>query len=330
MWYEPSTSRHANALDGRAGELAVQHRLLDALVDGGPEALRDDAADDLVHELVALVPLERLEHDVAVAELAAPAGLLLVAPCARDSLRIVSRYGTRGWCSSTSTPKRRCSRSTATSTCIWLIPDRSCSPVCGSRRSTKRRVLLGEAPQRGRHLLLVALRLRGDGEAHHGLGEADRRQLDGPARCRAGGRPSARPSASRPRRCRPRRTLRAARAPCPAAGASAPTRSLPCVRALTSVESLETPLEHAEDVDPAGERVGDRLEDERGRRRARRGRSARFFAGDGTPSTSRSSSAFVPRFFVATPQATGNTSPRVTASLRACATSSAPSSWPSR
>ena len=45
-------------------------------------------------------------------------------------------------------------------------------------------------------------------------------------------------------------------------------------------------------------------------------------AGDGTPSTSRSSSAVVPRFFVATPQATGNSSPRVTASLSACATSS--------
>ena len=30
-----------------------------------------------------------------------------------------------------------------------------------------------------------------------------------------------------------------------------------------------------------------------------------FFAGLGTPSTSRSSSACVPRFFVATPQATG-------------------------
>ena len=55
------------------------HRLLDALVDGGPEALRDDAADDLVDELVALVPVERLEHDLAVAELAAAAGLLLVA-----------------------------------------------------------------------------------------------------------------------------------------------------------------------------------------------------------------------------------------------------------
>ena len=51
-----------------------------------------------------------------------------------------------------------------------------------------------------------------------------------------------------------------------------------------------------------------------------------FFAGDGTPSTSRSSSACVPRFFVATPHATGNTSPRVTAVFSALATSAASSS----
>src|SRR5205814_2355592 len=54
-------------------------RLLYALVHRGPEALRDDAADDLVDELVALMPLERLDHDGAVAELAAAARLLLVA-----------------------------------------------------------------------------------------------------------------------------------------------------------------------------------------------------------------------------------------------------------
>jgi hypothetical protein len=57
---------------------------------------------------------------------------------------------------------------------------------------------------------------------------------------------------------------------------------------------------------------------------------APFFAGDGTPSTSRSSRAVVPRFFEATPHATGKTSPRVTASFNALATSSVDSSWPSR
>ena len=70
---------YGHALHRRAGEVAVEHRLLDPLVDGGPEALRDDAADDLVDELVALVPGPRLEHDLAIAELPAAARLLLVA-----------------------------------------------------------------------------------------------------------------------------------------------------------------------------------------------------------------------------------------------------------
>ena len=55
-----------------------------------------------------------------------------------------------------------------------------------------------------------------------------------------------------------------------------------------------------------------------------------FFAGDGTPSTRRSSTAVVPRFFVATPHMTGKSSPRVTALLSADATSSGVSSCPSR
>src|SRR4030095_12517917 len=103
-----------------------------------------------------------------------------------------------------STPKRRFARSSATSTCIWLIPERISSPVCWSRRrrsvgssSARRRiagaalssapfdfggvgeaqaqcrVLLGQTTDRGRDLLLVALRLRGDGEAHDRLGKPE-------------------------------------------------------------------------------------------------------------------------------------------------------------
>src|SRR5207302_8167605 len=66
---------------GRACKLAVLHRLADALVDRGPEALRDDAADDLVDELVLRLPLavlHRLDQDLAVAELPTAAGLPLV------------------------------------------------------------------------------------------------------------------------------------------------------------------------------------------------------------------------------------------------------------
>ena len=44
---------------------------------------------------------------------------------------------------------------------------------------------------------------------------------------------------------------------------------------------------------------------------------APFLAGEGTPSTSRSRRAVEPKFFVATPHATGKSSPRVTASLSA-------------
>src|SRR5262249_25671306 len=58
--------------------LAVEHRLLDPLVHRGPEALRDDAADDLVLELVALVSGARLDDDLAVAKLPPAARLLLV------------------------------------------------------------------------------------------------------------------------------------------------------------------------------------------------------------------------------------------------------------
>src|SRR5207248_4869650 len=70
---------HPHALHRRPRELAVLHRLLDALVDRRAEALLDDTADDLVDKLVALALRQRLEHDLAVAELAAAAGLLLVA-----------------------------------------------------------------------------------------------------------------------------------------------------------------------------------------------------------------------------------------------------------
>src|SRR5687768_308137 len=70
----------AETLHGRTRQLTVVHRLLNALVDGRSVALRNDAADDLVDEFVAGVALERLEHDVAVPELAAAPCLLLVAP----------------------------------------------------------------------------------------------------------------------------------------------------------------------------------------------------------------------------------------------------------
>ena len=56
----------------------------------------------------------------------------------------------------------------------------------------------------------------------------------------------------------------------------------------------------------------------------------KFSDGAGTPSTIRSSSACVPSFFVAEPQATGNSSPRSTSACRASRSSSAVISSPSR
>ena len=77
-----------------------------------------------------------------------------------------------------STPKRRFARSSATSTCIWLIPERISSPGLLIAAEAKRRILLREAPDRGRDLLLVALRLRRDREAHDRLGEPEVGHLD--------------------------------------------------------------------------------------------------------------------------------------------------------
>ena len=70
---------------------------------------------------------------------------------------MVSRYGTRGGLSSTSTPKRRFMRSTVTSTCTWLMPETIISPVWSSRCTSHHRVFFGEAAQGGDDLVLVAL-----------------------------------------------------------------------------------------------------------------------------------------------------------------------------
>ena len=79
MWCWPSKRRTLHVLDRVAGEHAAGHRLDDALLDRGDEAAGDHAALDRVDELEALAVLVRLDLDLAVAELAAAAGLLLVA-----------------------------------------------------------------------------------------------------------------------------------------------------------------------------------------------------------------------------------------------------------
>ena len=82
---------HPHALDRVAGDGAVRHRLLDPLLDRRDEAAGDRGALDLVDELEPDAVLGRLDLDLAVGELAAPARLLLVAGVgARPGWRIDS------------------------------------------------------------------------------------------------------------------------------------------------------------------------------------------------------------------------------------------------
>ena len=75
--------RDANARERVAGNDAVLHGLLDALVHGGNQRARDAATHDLVNKLIAVAravgPNERLHAQPAVAILTGAAGLLLVA-----------------------------------------------------------------------------------------------------------------------------------------------------------------------------------------------------------------------------------------------------------
>ena len=67
--------RHLHIDDRIAGDHAVLHGLLNALVHGGDELTRDGAADDAVHEFVALAGGIRLDLEPDVTVLAAATGL---------------------------------------------------------------------------------------------------------------------------------------------------------------------------------------------------------------------------------------------------------------
>ena len=70
--------RHAEIDHRIAGEVAARPRVLDALLDRRHELARDRAAEDVVDELEIGAARQRLDFDLAVAELAVAAGLLLV------------------------------------------------------------------------------------------------------------------------------------------------------------------------------------------------------------------------------------------------------------
>ena len=78
---------HAQVMQREAGHRAVGQRLADALLDRRDELARNGAADDLVDELEASATFERLDPQEHLAELAGPAGLLLVAVVPLGGLR---------------------------------------------------------------------------------------------------------------------------------------------------------------------------------------------------------------------------------------------------
>ena len=194
----------------------------------------------------------------------------------------------------------------------------------------QRLILLCETPDRGCDLLLVALRLRGDREAHDRLREPEVRHLDldflvdeQVARLRLlelGHRADvALAEVERGLVLLPLQLEERAE----------PLFPLP--RRLTSVVSaVIVPLRTRKRLMRPANGSATVLKTKIAAEAPSTSIGEPFFAGDGTPSTRRSRSACVPRFLVATPHATGNTSPLVTAALRAAATSCASSSWPSR
>ncbi len=201
----------------------------------------DHAALDLVDELEATALRQRLDLDVAVAELAAAAGLLLVAALrlggALDRLLVGHA--------------RRLEGDLGAEAVLHAVHDHldvhlrepGDDLLAGLRVAVEvdRRVLLLEAAHRGADLVLVALRLRLDRERHHGAGQAERRERDRRLLARRARRRSASPSASRRRRCRRRRTRRRGSSPCRAgraAGRCAPW----CGRARWSAASRASRL----------------------------------------------------------------------------------------
>ena len=241
----------------------MEHRLLDALVDCRPEPLRDDAADDLVHELVTLVTGPRLEHDLAVAELPASAGLLLVAG-PRTRLGANRLQIRDAWLRELHVDPEAAMQTLDGDFHVHL---REAGEQLLARALVspqhQRRILLGEPAQRRCGLVLVALCLRRDGEAHHGLREVDLRELDGALGLEQ--------QVARLRLLELRDR------------ADVALRELALRRVLLSLQQqelaeallrmgahvrerrvgLDRPLQHAEQGDAAGEGIGDGLEDER-------------------------------------------------------------------
>src|SRR5215208_5813080 len=165
-----------------AGAHAGLQRLLDALLDGGDVLGRDRAALDLVDEVEALAR-RRLDVDVDDAVLARATRLLDEA-----SLDLV-RAAAHGLAVGDLRPADvgvdlvLAQHAVDKHLEVQLAHARDLG-LAGLLvgRDLERRILLGQAAQRDRHLLLVDLRLRLDRDLDDRLGEVHRLELDRPVR----------------------------------------------------------------------------------------------------------------------------------------------------
>ena len=177
-------------------------------LDGGDELPRDRAAEDLVDELELAAARQRLHADLAVAELAVAAGLLLVAAVSVDARRDGLAIG----------DARRLQVHFDAEPPLQLrdgdldveLPLAGQEQLVGLRIAgvADGAVLLLEPVHRRADLVLVAAALRLDGVGQHRFGEGDGREGDARRPCRRACRWCACPSAWRRRPRSPAFTLR--------------------------------------------------------------------------------------------------------------------------
>ena len=178
-WYEPSIELDADVDDGIPREHPGLHRLLDAEVDCRDVLLRDLAADDLVHELVAVARAHRLGVDDCVSVLAAAAGL-----ADELALNLLDRLAHRLAVGDLRPAHVRVDAELALEAVdddleVQLAhagDEGLAGLVVGAH--AEGRVLLRQALQPHPELVLVGLRLRLDGDRDHRVREGHRLELD--------------------------------------------------------------------------------------------------------------------------------------------------------
>ena len=239
--------------DSRPGS-PLHARLLDALLHRGDVVPGDGAAEDVVHELEVAAARQRLHPDLAVAELAAAAGLLLVPAVALGrgldrlpvgDLRLLE-VDLDLVCASAWPPPPRCgagpcrraaSRGSAGRGESWRTGPPPSAGAARSRSCPRRRASWARWRRWWRA---------------RGRRSAGRRWAEP---CRRACRPSGSPSAWPPRRCRPRAISGTGVCVLPCSIADGPSRSPASRVALCTVESaLQRARVHAEQADAA--RVG--------------------------------------------------------------------------